>query len=88
MFFYFQVAALGGFILFFGFLAFNGGSLGSLVGTGNGATISLVVVNTIIAGSFGAFSCMLIHRSPRFGSGKFSLLMTINGALTGMVGQT
>lgn len=62
--------------------------MGSLTAPGNGAIISLVIVNTIIAGSFGAFSAMLIHRTPKFGDGKFSLLMTINGALTGMVSES
>ncbi|KAL4224963.1 ammonium transmembrane transporter [Mactra antiquata] len=79
------VAALGGFILLFGFLAFNGGSLGSLTSPGDGALISLAVVNTVIGGSFGAFSAMFIQKSKKFGDGRWSLLMSINGALTGMV---
>ncbi|XP_060576141.1 putative ammonium transporter 1 isoform X2 [Ruditapes philippinarum] len=79
------IAALGGFILFFGFLAFNGGSQTSISNPGDGAAISLSVVNTIISASFAAFSSLIINRSPLFGNRSWSLLITINGALTGMV---
>ncbi|KAL4225498.1 ammonium transmembrane transporter [Mactra antiquata] len=79
------IAALGGFILFFGFLAFNGGSQGSISKEGDGSAISISVVNTIITASFAAFSSMLINKSSFFGNRCWSLLITINGALTGMV---
>lgn len=79
------IAALGGFILFFGFLAFNGGSQLAISNLGDGAAVSISVVNTIISGSFAAFSSLIINRSPLFGYGNWSLLVTINGALTGMV---
>lgn len=79
------IAALGGFILFFGFLAFNGGSQTSITADGDGAAVSISVVNTIISGSFAAFSALIINRSPLFGNKSWSLLITINGALTGMV---
>ena len=82
---YFQIAALGGFILFFGFLAFNGGSQITISNDGDGAAVSRAVVNTVISGSFAAFSSMLINRINFFGSARWSLLITINGALTGMV---
>ncbi|XP_052801078.1 putative ammonium transporter 1 isoform X2 [Mya arenaria] len=79
------IAALGGFILFFGFLAFNGGSQLAISNEGDGAAVSLAVVNTIISASFAAFSSLVINRSPLFGNKSWSLLITINGALTGMV---
>jgi len=79
------IAALGGFILFFGFLAFNGGSQTAISNDGDGATVSIAVVNTIISASFGAFSSLLINRVHVFGNASWSLIVTINGALTGMV---
>jgi len=76
---------LGGFILFFGFLAFNGGSQLQISEAGDGASVSLSVVNTIISASFAAFSSLIINKLPTFGNKSWSLLITINGALTGMV---
>ncbi|XP_064601316.1 putative ammonium transporter 1 [Liolophura sinensis] len=78
-------AALGGFILLFGFLAFNGGSLGSISNPGDGAIIASVVVNTIVAGTGGAFITLLLNKTGWFGDRKWSLLVTLNGCLTGMV---
>ncbi|KAK3101388.1 hypothetical protein FSP39_003194 [Pinctada imbricata] len=78
------IAALGGFILFFGFLAFNGGSQLSITNKGDGAAVALSVVNTIISASFAAFGSLIINRLNFLGS-SWSLLATINGALTGMV---
>lgn len=78
------IAALGGFILFFGFLAFNGGSQLTISNAGDGAAVAISVVNTIISASFAAFSSLIINRLHIFGN-TWSLLVTINGALTGMV---
>ncbi|KAK7098148.1 putative ammonium transporter 1 isoform X2 [Littorina saxatilis] len=78
-------AAMGGFILLFGFLAFNGGSELSISNPGNGANVALSVVNTIISGSVSAFFTMLLQKTGLFGNQRWSLLTTLNGALTGMV---
>ncbi|XP_021342612.1 putative ammonium transporter 1 isoform X2 [Mizuhopecten yessoensis] len=78
------IAALGGFILFFGFLAFNGGSQLAISNAGDGEAVALSIVNTIISASFAAFGSLLINRIPGMGN-SWSLLVTINGALTGMV---
>ncbi|XP_033753298.1 putative ammonium transporter 1 isoform X2 [Pecten maximus] len=78
------IAALGGFILFFGFLAFNGGSQLAISNAGDGEAVALSIVNTIISASFAAFGSLLINRIPGLGN-SWSLLVTINGALTGMV---
>nr|KAG5700295.1 hypothetical protein BaRGS_002641 [Batillaria attramentaria] len=78
-------AALGGFILLFGFLAFNGGSVLSISGENNGATVSLAVVNTIISASVSAFFTLLLQKTGLFGNSRWSLLTTLNGALAGMV---
>ncbi|XP_078334916.1 putative ammonium transporter 1 isoform X1 [Crassostrea virginica] len=78
------IAALGGFILFFGFLAFNGGSQLTISSSGDGEAVSQAVVNTVISGSGAAFMSLLLNRLHVFGN-TWSLLVTINGALTGMV---
>lgn len=79
-----QIAALGGFILFFGFLAFNGGSQLTISNSGDGEALARAVVNTVISGSFAAFMSLILNRLRVFGN-TWSLLVTINGALTGMV---
>ncbi|CAH1780971.1 unnamed protein product [Owenia fusiformis] len=79
------LAAMGGFILFFGFFAFNGGSQASISAEGDGAAVCLAMVNTIISASFAALTALLLRRTPLFGDNKWSILVTINGALTGMV---
>ena len=48
--FFYQLVSLGGFILFFGFLAFNGGSQGAITGEGDGDAVALAIVNTVISG--------------------------------------
>lgn len=77
------LAGLGGFILIFGFLAFNGGSQGSISNAGDGDTVGLAIVNTILGASTGGITVLFINkllfRQP------WSFLMTLNGALAGMV---
>ena len=46
------MVSLGGFILFFGFLAFNGGSQLSITGDGDAEAVSLVIVNTVLSGNY------------------------------------
>ncbi|XP_022238476.1 putative ammonium transporter 1 [Limulus polyphemus] len=80
------LTAVGGFILLFGFLAFNGGSLGHITQPGDGAALATIVANTIIGGSFGGIINLIIHRlvalsKPR----QWSLLFFLNGVLAGMV---
>ena len=78
------MVSLGGFILFFGFFAFNGGSQGSISAEGDGEVIALAIVNTIISGACAALVAMAIRRIG-FSGNYWSLLTTINGGLTGMV---
>ena len=53
------VAALGGFILFLGFLAFNGGSQLAIVSDkGDASAVALVFMNTILGGAGGALSAL------------------------------
>ncbi|KAJ8306768.1 hypothetical protein KUTeg_015680, partial [Tegillarca granosa] len=79
------LAALGAFILLFGFLAFNGASQGSIASKGDGIAISIAIKNTIVAGSSGAFTTMIMNKTKWFGDRKWSFLITLNGCLTGMV---
>lgn len=77
-------AALGGFILFFGFLAFNGGSQAAIANPGDADVVALAIVNTVLGGAAGAITAMIIKRLG-YADKYWSLLFTINGGLTGMV---
>ncbi|CAK8687801.1 unnamed protein product [Clavelina lepadiformis] len=82
------VAALGAFILFVGFLAFNGGSQLSISGEGDGATVALAIMNTVLGGSASAITTMLLYKVTDVIRGNdhyWSLIVTMNGALAGMV---
>ena len=83
-----QLAALGGFILFLGFFAFNSSSQGHISQPGDGEAVATACINTIISGTFAAFTCLFANRVYSYwdsGEHYWSLLTTINGALTGMV---
>jgi hypothetical protein len=54
------LVALGTLILFFGFLGFNGGSVLTLDGFENGVTMSLAVVNTVLAASGGGIAAVTV----------------------------
>lgn len=79
------LAALGGFILLFGFLAFNGGSQLSITKEGDSDKIGLAIVNTIIGGCGGGLTVLFTNKL--FFGQKWSYLLTLNGALAGMVSQ-
>ena len=81
----FQLASLGGFILVFGFFAFNGSSQGSISAPGDGAAVSIAVKNTVMSACGGAFTTLLMNKTKYFGDKKWSYLTTLNGCLTGMV---
>ena len=73
---------LGFFILNFGFLAFNGGSQGSISNKGDGPAFARAVVNTQLGCSAGGMTMLFLWK---LFTGKFSLVKSINGALAGMV---
>lgn len=83
------IAALGGFILFLGFLAFNGGSELAIVGyAGAGQAVAESFMNTIIGGAAGAIfaiACNYIYALVLGETAYWSLLTCINGGLAGMV---
>ncbi len=74
------LAALGVFILWFGWFGFNAGS--TLIGNG---TIGRIAVNTTIAPAAGALAAMI---SMWFVQGRPDVGITLNGSLGGLVGIT
>jgi Amt family ammonium transporter len=79
-----SLAALGMFILWFGWYGFNPGSTLGLSG-GLAALAAKVAVNTTLAAGAGA-SCITFLSKLRYG--KYDTGLTINGALGGLVGIT
>lgn len=74
------MAALGAFLLWFGWYGFNGGSLGH-----SGPALGGILVNTTLAAAFGAITAMV----PRWVvDGRPDAAITINGALAGLVAIT
>ena len=66
------IAALGGFILFLGFLAFNGGSELAIVGApGHGQAVAVSFMNTIIGGAAGAAFAICCNYFYSWARGKY-----------------
>jgi Amt family ammonium transporter len=81
-----SLAALGVFILWIGWYGFNPGSQLAFAGVANTDATMLIAVNTTLAAASGAIfalitSWLLLSRKP-------DLVMTLNGALAGLVGIT
>ena len=77
------LAAVGGFILWFGWFGFNPGS--TLGAVGNWELIGTVVTNTFLASAAGAVATMTYSY---FRYGQIDITMTINGVLAGLVAIT
>jgi Amt family ammonium transporter len=77
------LAAIGAFILWFGWFGFNPGS--SLGAVGNWELIGDVVVNTFLASAAGGIATMIY---TFFAYGKIDITMVINGILAGLVSIT
>ncbi|MAU58157.1 MAG: ammonium transporter [Flavobacteriaceae bacterium] len=77
------LAAIGGFILWFGWFGFNPGS--TLGAIGNWELIGSVVINTFLASAAGGMSTMIY---TYFNYGKIDITMVINGILAGLVAIT
>jgi ammonium transporter, Amt family len=75
------LAAIGAFLLWFGWYGFNGGSVLSA----NPAAVSIVVVTTTLAAATGVLAAAILDWTT---SGKPNLGMALNGALAGLVGIT
>ncbi|MBM3814514.1 MAG: ammonium transporter [Acidimicrobiia bacterium] len=74
------MAALGVFILFFGWFGFNAGST-----TAANGSLARIAVNTLLAACAGAISALL---ASWFKFGKPDIGMTLNGTLAGLVAVT
>ena len=79
------LVTLGVFILWFGWLGFNGGSLLVVSGAGDIAKMALIFINTNIASASGAICALLLGRALY---GRINILMVLNGALAGLVSIT
>ncbi|MCL4122418.1 UNVERIFIED_CONTAM: hypothetical protein GTU68_044499 [Idotea baltica] len=77
------LAAVGGFILWFGWFGFNPGS--TLGAVGNWELIGTVATNTFLASAAGGMSTMFY---TYFRYGQIDITMTINGVLAGLVAVT
>ncbi len=75
------LAALGTFILWFGWFGFNPGSTFSA----HHLRIAVIAVNTTLAASAASLAAMLVILAR---TGKFDLGMSLNGALAGLVAIT
>ena len=78
------LAGLGGFILIFGFLAFNGGSQAQIAHKGDGDAVALAIVNTILGASTGGLAVLFINKFI-CNRPYWSFLMCLNGALAGIL---
>ncbi len=79
------IAALGVFILWFGWFGFNPGSQLAAATTEDQVAISLVFLNTNLAACAGGFFALAVSWIKY---GKPSLSLTLNGILAGLVGIT
>lgn len=77
------LAAVGGFILWFGWFAFNPGS--TLGAVGNWELIGDIATNTFLASAAGGISTIIY---TYFKYGQIDITMTINGVLAGLVAIT
>ena len=73
---------LGVFIIWLGFLGFNGGSQLALNGATDAVTVSNILVNTNLASAAGLLTALALSR-PLFG--RVDLLASLNGAIGGLV---
>jgi len=77
------LAAVGGFLLWFGWFGFNPGS--TLAAVGNWDLIGTVITNTFLASAAGGISTMVY---THFRYGQIDITMVINGVLAGLVAIT
>ena len=76
---------LGVFIIWLGFLGFNGGSQLALGGAADAIAIGNILVNTNLAAAAGVMTALVLSR-PVYG--HVDLLASLNGAISGLVAIT
>ena len=79
------LAALGTFILWFGWFGFNGGSQLALGSAADASAMSIVVVNTNIAACGGVVAAIILSQLMYK---KIDLSIALNGAIAGLVAIT
>ena len=79
------LATLGTFILWMGWLGFNGGSQLALGSAADAITMANIYVNTTMASASGVLAAMLLAQAT---ARKVDLTMALNGALAGLVAIT
>ena len=79
------VVTLGVFILWFGWLGFNGGSQLALGSASDAVAMSIVLVNTNLAASAGVVAALVASRPIL---GRIDLFAGLNGAIAGLVSIT
>ncbi len=79
------VVTLGVFILWFGWLGFNGGSVLALGSVSDATTMGIVLVNTNLGAAAGVVTAIIFARPIL---GRFDLVSILNGAIAGLVAVT
>lgn len=79
------IVTLGVFILWFGWLGFNVGSVLALDGPVSATIMSNVIANTVIAGAAGVIAVLFFSKIIL---GHMSILAVLNGAIAGLVAIT
>ena len=79
------VVTLGVFILWFGWIGFNGGSQLGLASVKDAVAMSVVIVNTNLAAAAGVIVALLLSRPIM---GRIDLFAVLNGAIAGLVSIT
>ena len=82
---------LGTFILWFGWLGFNGGSALTADGTFNPAVVSVALVNSILSGATSGIIALftnLIYTERLTGEPHYNLSYAMNGCLAGLAAIT
>ena len=79
------IVTLGVFILWFGWLGFNGGSQLALGSAADAVAMSQVIVNTNLAAAAGVIAAILVSRPIL---GRMDLFAGLNGAIAGLVAIT
>ena len=79
------VVTLGVFIIWLGFLGFNGGSQLALGGALDAVAMSNVIANTSLGAAAGVMTAILLSRPVL---GRVDLLASLNGAIAGLVAIT
>ena len=79
------VVTLGVFILWFGWLGFNGGSVLALGSVSDATSMGIVLVNTNLGAAAGVVTAIIFARPIL---GRFDLVSVLNGAIAGLVAVT